>query len=328
MASKTNNFKLGLFTLVGLGLLLTGILAFGTWSTFQKKTLFETYVPGDVSGLSVGSAVEFRGVRVGKVTQIGFSWNEYQDTQPGCVVVVFEMKDDVFAGPGNGWHEQLQAAVDRGLRARLKAQGVTGTSIVSLEYMEADASAPIKFSWTPKYTYIPSAPGLFGDLLASLQKALHRFEHLNITALNQMAETDLKSVGRVLDHVEKLDLESLSTNATALLVEVRSSNAKLATFIDDTDDTVKKLQLEKLSRDADALVEQLQDTVGKLEPGLTSIDFDSLNQTLIQARQALAQARQTIQNMDDVLSELKEYPSGFIFGRPPPRLKELQPASK
>jgi hypothetical protein len=79
--------------------------------------------------------------------------------------------------------------------------------------------------------------------------------------------------------------------------------------------------LEKLTRDADALVEQLQDTVGKLEPGLTSIDFDSLNQTL-------AKARQAIQNMDDVLSQLKEYPSGFIFGQPPPRLKELQPANK
>jgi hypothetical protein len=54
---------------------------------------------------------------------------------------------------------------------------------------------------------------------------------------------------------------------------------------------------------------------------LTSVDFDSLNQTL-------AKARQAIQNINDVLSELKEYPSGFIFGEPPPRLKELQPANQ
>lgn len=322
MSEKTNNFKLGLFTLVGLGLLVAGILAFGTWSAFEKKTLFETYVPGDVSGLSVGSAVEFRGVRTGKVTHIGFSWNEYQDSPPGCVVVVFEMKDDVFTGPpGNAWNEQLQSAVDRGLRARLKAQGVTGTCIVSLEYLAPDASPPMTVPWTPRHTYIPSAPGLFGDLLVSMQKALHRFEHLNVTALNQMAETDLKSVGRVLDRVERVDLESLSTNATALLQEIRGSNAKLVTFIDDTDGTVKKLQLEKLTRDADTLVEQLRDTIGKLQPGLTSIDFDSLNQTL-------AKARQAIENMDDVLNELKEYPSGFIFGQPPARLKEVQPPNK
>ncbi|MGO8699241.1 MAG: MlaD family protein [Limisphaerales bacterium] len=329
MSAKTNNFKLGLFTLVGLGLLLTGVLAFGTWSTFEKKTLFETYVPGDVSGLSVGSAVEFRGVRVGKVTHISFSWNEYQDKEPGCVVVVFEMKDDVFAGPpGNGWHEQLQAAIDRGLRARLKAQGVTGTCIISLEYLSPDENAPLKFSWTPRYSFIPSAPGLFGDLLASLQKALHRFERVNVAALDQMAETDLKSAGRVLDHVERVDLDSLSSNANALLVEVRRSNAKLETFLADTDGTVKKLQLDKLIRDADTLVGradtlvgQLQDTIRKLEPGVTSIDFDGLNQTL-------ARARQAIQNMNDVLNELKQYPSGFIFGQPPPRLKEVQPIHK
>src|SRR5580693_8097946 len=136
MSAKTNNFKLGLFTLFGVGLLVVGVLAFGTWSSFEKKSLFETYVAGDVSGLSVGSAVEFRGVHVGKVSKIGFSWNEYPSTQPGWVVVIFEMKEDVFGSPAaDGSRQELQAAVDRGLRARLKAQGVTGTSIVSLEYL-------------------------------------------------------------------------------------------------------------------------------------------------------------------------------------------------
>jgi len=322
MSAYTNNFKLGLFTLVGLGLLLTGILAFGAWRAFEKKSLFETYVPGNVSGLSVGSAVEFQGVRVGKVTHIGFSWIEYPDTPPGCVVVVFEMKDDVFVTTQtNGWREQFQFAIDRGLRARLKVQGVTGTCILSLEYLDPADNPPAKFLWTPRHTYIPSSPGLFGDLLLSMQKALHQVNRLNVAALNRMAETDLTSAGRVLDRAEKVDFESLSTNATSLLLELRRSTAKLENFIDDTDVTVKKLQLEKLTRDADALVGQLQDTIGKLEPGLTSVDFDSLNQTL-------ARARQAIQNMDDVVNELKQYPSGFIFGQPPRRLNEVQPINK
>ena len=278
MSAQTNNFKLGIFTLVGIGLLVTGILAFGAWSTFEKKSLFETYVTGDVSGLSVGSAVEFRGVRVGKVTQIGFSWNEYKDGEPGCVVVVFEIKDDAFVTPmGSGWKEQLQSAIDRGLRARVKAQGVTGTCIVSLEYVDPDQYPPLKFSWTPRHTYIPSAPGLFGELLVSLQRALHRLDRLNLIALSDLARKDLTSVGHVLDKVDQVDLEGLSTNASSLLVQLRASTAKLDNFIDDTDGTVKKLQLDKLSKDADTLVQQLNDTVAKLKPGLTGIDFDSLN---------------------------------------------------
>ena len=321
MSAKTNNFKLGLFTLVGIALLVAGVLAFGAWSTFQKKSLYETYVPGEVSGLSVGSAVEFRGVHVGRVTHIGFSWNEYQGTQPGWVVVVFEMRDDIFGAPAANGAREFQAAAQRGLRARLKAQGVTGTAIVSLEYLDPAEYPPTTVPWTPRHAYIPSAPGLLGDLLVSLQSALHHFSHLDVTALNQQAETDLKSLGRVLDQTERLDLESLSTNANALLTEVRRSNARIETLIQDTDDTVKKLQLEKLTRDADTLVAQLQDMVGKLAPGLTSVDFDSLNQTLLKARQA-------IQSMDDVLDELKQYPSGFIFGQPPPHLKVTQPINR
>jgi ABC-type transporter Mla subunit MlaD len=329
MSAKTNNFKLGLFTLVGIGLFVIGILAFGTWTAVEKKTMFETYVPDDVSGLSIGSAVEYRGVRVGKVTTIGFSWSQYEDTQPGFVVVVFEIKDSLFsARPGKGWHEQLQSAIDHGLRARLKSQGVTGTCIVSLEYLDPAEYPAAKVSWTPTNTYIPSAPALLGDLLVSLQRVLHKVNRLDVTTLDQLAETDLKSVGRVLDKVERLDLEALSTNATALLQQIRGSTAKLDTFIDDTDVAVKKLPLEKLTHDADDLVRQLQDTIGRLEPGLASIDFDSLNQSLASLNQTLAKARQALQNMNDVLDELKKYPSGFIFGQPPPRLKEVQPNNK
>jgi ABC-type transporter Mla subunit MlaD len=329
MSAKQNNLKLGLFTLFGIGLVLIGVLAFGTWSNLEKKTFFETYVSGDVSGLSVGSAVEFRGVRVGKVSHIGFSWNEYHDSQPGSVVVVFEMKDDAFVGPlGSGWREQLQTAIARGLRARLKSQGVTGTCIVSLEYLDPEEYPPAKISWTPTHTYIPSAPGLLGDLLVSMQTVLHQVNRLHLTSLNQMAETDLKSVGRVLERVERVDLEGLSTNANGLLQQARGTTVKLDRFIDDTDDTVKKLQLEKLSRDADTLVEQLQDTVTKLQPGLTNLDLAALNETFASLNQTLAKARQAIQNIDDVIGELKQYPSGFIFGQPPPRLKEVQPANK
>lgn len=322
MSAQPNNFKLGVFTLVGIGLLVIGVLAFGAWSSFEKKSLFETYVTGDVSGLTVGSAVEFRGVRVGKVTHIGFSWNEYKEKEPGCVVVIFEIKDDAFVTPmGSHWREDLQAAIDKGLRARVKAQGVTGTCIVSLEYTDPDEYPPLKVPWTPKYTYVPSAPGMFGELLVAMHRALRRLDHIDVTALTDLAQKDLGSAGNVLDRMGRIDLEGLSTNAEGLIQQLRGSTVKLDTFLDDTDGTIKRLELEKLVHDADTLVDQLNDTVARLKPGLSRVDFDALNQTL-------EQAHKTIQNLDDVLSQLKEYPSGFIFGQPPTRLKDVQPANK
>jgi hypothetical protein len=61
--------------------------------------------------------------------------------------------------------------------------------------------------------------------------------------------------------------------------------------------------------------------VASLQPGLANVDFDALNQTLINARR-------TLNDMDDVLAQLKQYPSGFIFGGPPPPVKTVQPSSK
>ena len=98
MNQATNNFKLGLFTLAGLVILIVSVLAFGARSYLKPTTSFETYVAGDVTGLTVGSPVELRGVQVGKVTRIGFSWIEYQLTQPSYIVVEFEVQDNVYLG--------------------------------------------------------------------------------------------------------------------------------------------------------------------------------------------------------------------------------------
>jgi phospholipid/cholesterol/gamma-HCH transport system substrate-binding protein len=250
-------------------------------------------------------------VRVGKVNGIDFSWTEYEPTQPSYIVVDFEMRNDIAPGsPGAVRNELLQSAIKQGLRARVKAKGITGTSVLSLEYVDPTENLPVQVPWTPRYTYIPSAPGEFGELLASVEKTLHNVESLDFNAMNQLLLGDLKSAGQVLDNASQFNFGTLSTNTDSLLTDLQSSNAKLKALIQDTDNTIQKVKLERLTHDLDSLVGQLQDVVSRVGPGVASIDFNALNQTL-------ASTRQTIRDMDDVLAELKQYPSGFLFGKPP-----------
>ncbi len=318
MSQPINNFKLGLFTLCGVLLLIAGILAFGARSYFVPMNRFETYIKADVTGLAVGSAVELRGVRVGKVTGIDFSWTEYKPTQPSYIVVDFEMRSDIAPGsPSSKRNALLQLAVRRGLRARVKAKGITGTSILSLEYVNPADNPPAQVPWTPKHTYIPSAPGEFGELLASVQKTLHNVESLDFNTLNHLLVGDLKSAGKVLDNARQFNFGEMSTNANTLLADLRNSNTQLKSLIQDADTTVRKARLEKLTRDSDSLIGQLHDVVARVEPGVASIDFNALNQTL-------TSARQTVRDMDDVLAQLKQYPSGFLFSKPPRPLKRVE----
>ena len=105
-------------------------------------------------------------------------------------------------------------------------------------------------------------------------------EHIDFETINQLVQDDLKSAGHVLEKANQVDFQSLSTNANALLAELRDSNTKLKSVIKDTDDTVKKIKLEKLAANLDGLVSQLQTTVATLQPGLANIDFNAINQTL------------------------------------------------
>jgi phospholipid/cholesterol/gamma-HCH transport system substrate-binding protein len=322
MSKPINNFKLGLFTLGGIGLLIAGLLAFGIRSYFQPMSLYETYIEGDVTGLTVGSGVELRGVNVGKVTAIDFSWTEYQVTVPSYIVVDFEMRNDIAPRvPGAEQDALLQSAITNGLRARITGKGITGTSVLSLQYVNPIENPPAQVPWTPKYTYIPSAPGQFVELLASVQKILRNVQSLDLSALNEHVQYDLKSAGNLLDRAGQFDFGSLSTNANTLLADLRGTNVKLKSLLQNTDNTLSKLELQKLNRDLDTLANQLQDTVARLEPGVANIDFNALNQTLVNAGQ-------TLRDLDDTLAELKQYPSGFLFGKPPAPVKGVQPSEK
>jgi ABC-type transporter Mla subunit MlaD len=78
MAVKTNYFRLGLFVLVALAILFALLFILGGRSLFEPKVIVETYFDESVSGLKVGSPVEFRGVPLGQVTEITISARVYQ----------------------------------------------------------------------------------------------------------------------------------------------------------------------------------------------------------------------------------------------------------
>ena len=72
MSEQANNFKIGVFVLIGFGLLAGSLFALGLGSYFMKGDMFETYVDGRVENLAVGALVKLRGVTIGKVTDISF----------------------------------------------------------------------------------------------------------------------------------------------------------------------------------------------------------------------------------------------------------------
>ncbi len=319
MSAKPNDFKLGLFVLGGIAIVLACLFAFGASKLFESKTLEETYVMEGVEGLKAGAPVLLRGVPVGQVTRINFSWNIYHVLEPRCVVIEFEVGNKVaMVPPGPGYAQRVQEEVAKGLRARVKSEGLAGATVLSLEYLKTPAEQPpLKVPWKPHHIYIPSAPAQFSQIIASLDTIALNLKRIDFQKLGDLVQQDLAAVDRVVEHVDQLNVPALGTNLNALVADLRGVSIRLDAFVGQTNQ-LASANLEKLAHRADEILGRLQMTVGKLDSVVGNVDEASLNESLENVRQASHE-------LEQALHRLEEYPAGVLFGRPPPPAKSVEP---
>ena len=304
MSAKTNNLKIGIFVLIALALLVSGLLAFGAKSFFTPKTRFETAIATEVSGLSVGSSVQLRGVPVGKVTRITFAFNVYPQSKSGHIIVQFEIEGNLLPLlPGMDMKSLVKQADEKGLRAIIKGQGITGTSILALEYLDPTNYPPLALDYTPRDLYIPSAPAIFSRMLESIESSLDKFQDVDFAAITQGVTNALAGVRQLSDKVDKIDFQGIGTNVNGLIVEIKGAVGQIQ-------ESIKAMKLDAVSQNANTLITGLQDTNVKLQKVLDKAGAVPMEQTV-------AELQQTLQTLDGVLLELKRYPSGFFLGEPP-----------
>jgi paraquat-inducible protein B len=285
----------------------------------QNPYKVQTAVPGEVYGLSVGSGVQLRGVPIGKVTQIAFAWSKYPKTKTKFIVVEFEVEGSLLPQPPDvTMKEAVKQATERGLRAIIKSQGITGTSILALEPLDPKAFPPPPIDYEPRHLYVPSAPAQLTRLVDSLDKSLKHLQELDFASIGQSVTNTLSAARDLLVKLDKLDLAKLTTNADDLLVELKQTGAKLTTAIETVQKTVSNSKLDAVGRKADSLLTELHGTNVKLQAVLDHLGTVPIQQTI-------ANLQEVFQTLDNVLAQLKDYPSGFLFGKPPRPVEGLQP---
>ena len=180
MSQKPSYFRIGLFVVVALAILTGGLIAFGAGQMFRPRIYIETYVNGTVQGVDVGSPVKFRGVPIGRVSAINFTFNEYgaasQVDRFNYVFILMEVDRQMFPGM---FDENLTPVIEKnvaqGLRARIEPQGVTGINYIEINYVnDPNQFPPLAVDWKPHYYYIPSAPGQLTNMLDSINNIMRQ----------------------------------------------------------------------------------------------------------------------------------------------------------
>jgi phospholipid/cholesterol/gamma-HCH transport system substrate-binding protein/paraquat-inducible protein B len=349
MASRASYFKIGLFTLSALALLVAAIIALGAGALLQDRVIVETYLDETVQGIEIGSAVKYRGVQVGNVDAITFTSSVYEQRKPfeerrGYVLVRMAVSHDALGqGRPEGFRQLLGQMVEQGLRVRLRPQGLTGLSYMEMDYVQQrDRGDELAFDWTPAHPYVPSSRSIgssLEDALFSIGRTLQRLEEADLGKIATDMDELVVSVTALVNNEQ---VAALRDEASRLMVETRETSRAVREFLespemevllDDASGAAAALRraVETSQEDVRATVGDLRQTAEQLRAASRTFPetMEQLNRTLrrlsallMDQQRQLAAALENVESASAHLLELTEearrYPARVLFGDPPP----------
>ena len=324
---KRNALLIGGFVVAAFVIAIAAILWLGGNDLFTRQQKARVFYQGNVSGLSVGAPVTFRGVTIGQVTDIGILMDpvSLQTTVPVTLRLqpsalrLTEAKDKVPA---------LPVLVKRGLRARLASQSiVTGQKAIELDFLP---DTPETLLGGPGAPEIPAVADRFGALIDQVANLPLRDTVADMRQAIQALEATLASVQKTLDSAQgvlggaarELELTGVESRktlaaATEAIRQVQGSSQatlrSITQLADSSQQTVLAAQPElqrtlvgarQASETAKLAMERLADMAAPGAPLRGDLDATLRD---------LSQAARSLRSLSE---QLEERPNAIIFGNP------------
>lgn len=317
--------RVGLLIIAGF-LLLGALIWFLGGGQIRHGTTFESYFSESVQGLEVGAAVKYRGVTIGRVTELGLVSAEYgqdesidRERQTYRLVFVRYIVDTAKIGQ----MPDTKTAVDLGLRTRLASQGITGLSYLELDFVDPARYPALDVPWSPKYEYIPSMPSTFAQVQDAAQEFLAKLNRVDIDSLSAQLNglvVDLRAEMASGDlHNALVQVTTLlrTTNEAIKAADLPGLTADLKQTSAAVRDTVQGEQMRKLLANASLAAERLPALVASLQTTVQHAGTGTadLQQALVPLMRDL---QTTAQNLRELTDSLRGYPAQ-ILSPPPPR---------
>ena len=327
--------RVGVLVLAGVALLVGAVL-FLSGSQIRHAQAYETYFRDSVQGLDIGAPVKYRGVAIGAVTEIGLASAAYGRSEPDAirrttyrtVFVRFELDVSRLGAPPN------LDSIERGLRARIAPQGLTGLSYVELDFVNPTQFPALEVPWKPRYQYIPSMPSTLSQVQDAATVLLGKIQQVDI---NGLANGLLGLINDLRGTLHDGDADKLMVQATDTLRTLQSAvaDANIPALTADLRRTLASArglaqgpQTQQLLRSATAATDRLTQAATRLPQLIASLDAvakraDSgsadleagLVPILRDARTAVAALRQTSE-------ALRRDPGQVVLGGAPPRSRD------
>ena len=266
MSKMANKSLIGAFVIGAIALAVISVIIFGSGKFFKKQLEFIMYFQGSIKGLSVGSPVILRGVKIGEVKDIILRVRPSDLSFFIPVIVEIDPSRIQSEGTRAKPYESIQGLIDKGLRAQLQSQSfVTGQLAVGVDFYP-DKPAKL-LGLDKKYHEIPTVP----TPIEELQKTI---EELNLKEFAEKVKSTLDGVEKAVNSPEiQKALKSVSAAAEEARVMVKNVNGQITPLVSNANEMVKTVnsQVGPLASNLNETVKDAQKLVQNLDRQMTTL---------------------------------------------------------
>ena len=233
--TRASYARIGFAILAGTVATAVTLVYLGGLRGHRNEVFVETYYDREVSGLSVGSPVNFRGVKIGEVREIDFVGNKYATKGSDGLRIYILMalnpkKLGYFRGEGLEASEAVAYLVkSRGLRATVTASGITGLSRIECDLTPGTFPPAETFAWTPKHPFVPQKASLMDNFSDAATRVMNQINTMDLGAVWSNVNESVSSMSRTLQTVQTM-METCQGEVEKVAADVSDAASSLKDF--------------------------------------------------------------------------------------------------
>ncbi len=294
--NPSQRWKLGLFVVVTSIVGFVILVWLGTVGLSRNMTAVVSYFDESVQGLDIGSAVKFRGVRIGRVADI--------DIAPDRRHVMVTSDVNLSALARLGVREGAPSGIGGGLvpinmRVQLVPLGITGLVFLQVDIFDPEQLDSQELPFKPPWNYFPSTPSTLKSAGDAVMEILNRFPELELEASIALAEAS-QAFRSVRTFIEP---EAGGEGVAMLVARLEGAAMSLEAVASSLDSAIRMADVGKTM----ASIRQAADSISEAADEATGLGGD--------LRSELVSLRETLQSVRALADTLERDPGAVLRGR-------------
>lgn len=321
MTGAPRHRLVGIFTLVGLALIVAGFVAIGSGRLFQRHRTFVVFFPKPV-GLKAGAPVTFRQAPIGEVRELELVFTgRGLETEIKVVADVRRGQLRDIGGQAYVSHLSDKDFADSLVKAGLRASVRSSSPLAGQKSLDLDFHPELeaRFSEIPMpHPEIPTAPTGMEILHEKVEAALGSISELPVGEVLTQLQSTLASAQKLL---EGRDLQGAFTSLRRGLDTADRTLAAAERTLGSVDGMVGDVRTTLAT--ADTTLKRLDSTLERLDRTAATIDrnVERTADTQAAAGRNLGELEELLRSLRHLVETLQQHPEALLRGKPEPKEK-------